>query len=266
MTLHIAEGARLAFQSVARSHPGSLRTLNEDRVLDRCDLGLWAVADGLGGHMAGDRAAEDVVSALAGIERPASAYAYLSSILSAITSVNASLYAEATSHHANQRMGATLAALIVHGEHAACVWAGDSRAYLLRDRRLKRLTRDHSVVQALVDSGFLSEAEGAHHPKAHVVLRAVGAEAEIELERCFTDVMAGDMLILCTDGLTAALDDAAIERIVVARSEFEMIADRLMDSALREGARDNVSFILVEAVKSTKSEAIRTDRSRDPTP
>lgn len=235
--------ASLRFRSAARTHAGGHRSVNEDRLLDRPADGLWAVADGMGGQRAGDVAAARLVDALARVQHGASGYACLADIVREVDAVNASLFAEET--QLASLSGATLVALLVHEGYYACLWAGDSRAYLFRDGALTLLTHDHSLVQEMVDKGVLTQAESRTHPSINVVTRAVGAGPTIELERRFAPLADGDVFLLCSDGLTSCLGEQEIEG-ALRRCGGEPAADVLLEAALVREPRDNVSFILIE--------------------
>jgi serine/threonine protein phosphatase PrpC len=236
----------LKFHSVARTHLGHRRTVNEDRILERPDAGLWAIADGMGGHRAGDVAANRLIEALAAIELQSSGYARLSEMLRQIERVNASLYAEQNGEGALSASGSTLVALLAHENHYACLWAGDSRAYLFRSGRLTTITRDHSVVQEMVDNGVLAEADRQRHPSANIVTRALGVSAVLDVEQKFATVRGDDLYLLCSDGLTAGLDDEAIASLLD-RNDLAGSADRLLDQALAVDGTDNISLVLITA-------------------
>ncbi len=243
MTSQVANAAAVV-TSVSRSHPGSRRTRNEDRVLERPDRGLWAVADGMGGHRDGGEAAERLLAALeAPSDARANGYARLAELERRATQVNAELYNERALK--GGASGATLVALLLHEGHAACVWAGDSRAYLLRGAVLTRISRDHSVVQDLVETGVIGEDQRGVHPDANVVTRAVGAEARLDLDRRFFPVEIGDLFLLCSDGLTGCLTDAEITQLLKLSSP-SLAAEALVDKTLHAGAPDNVSVVIVE--------------------
>ena len=199
------------FASVALSHAGAGRKLNEDRLLDRAAAGLWAVADGMGGHRAGDVAAARVIGrAGGGRARRHRATPFSSDVLGAIERVNAALYARQLA--GGEASGSTLVALLVHEGHYACLWAGDSRAYLYRDGRLDR---DHARPQHRPAPRRRwrrwRRANGAATPSAHVITRAIGADPagrdRAAVRRRSRD---GDIFLLCSDGLTACLDDREI--------------------------------------------------------
>ena len=234
------------FASVSRSHTGG-RELNEDRVLERSDVGLWAVADGMGGHRAGDVASGLVVEALGQVASFGSGYAYLNDVSARLQAVNSDLLKRSGGGAGRPGlMGSTVVAFLAHEGYYACVWAGDSRAYLLRGGRLTRLTHDHSLVQEMVDSGALPAQEAHRHPRANVITRAVGVAAPLQLDRRHAAIEPGDIFLLCSDGLTGTMHDEEIEERLL-RPGLARAADDLLGLALGRGARDNVSLVLVEA-------------------
>lgn len=238
--------AGLIFRSAARSHAGARRTLNEDRVLHNDSAGIWAIADGMGGHSAGDVAATRVISELERIDHGASGYAYLDDVVAAVSAANAAIFEEQPLRD-GQASGATLVALLAHERHYACLWAGDSRAYRLSGGGLTPITRDHSVVQQLIDSGDLAESSRRVHPNAHVITRAIGVGPSVELDRVFAPIVAGDVFLVCSDGLTGCVDDDELTAALVGR-DIDAAADRLLETALSRGARDNVSLIVIHAL------------------
>lgn len=236
----------IGLRSVARTHVGAVRTLNEDRYLERPDVRLWVVADGMGGHEAGDVAAGLIVETLAGVEPQSSGYAYLNVICDHLQAVNRELIERAAALSYGALIGSTVVALLAFEDHYACVWAGDSRIYLLRDGELIQLTHDHSAVQEMVDSGLLDADEAQGHQRSNIVTRAVGAGEPLELEVRHAAIQPGDQFLLCSDGLTGMVTDEEIRRVLQAMPP-ETAADGLLALALDRGARDNVTLVLVSA-------------------
>ncbi len=225
----------LACRSVARSHVGLVRQINEDRVFDAPGQGLWAVADGMGGHRGGDLAAQTVVEALrALIAGPVS----FASLCAALEDANRRILDRNRAEALDA--GATVVAALVGDDVARIAWAGDSRAYLLRGRP-RLLTHDHSVVQELVDAGLLTPAGAARHPRANVITRALGIEDAVALDTVAVTLAPGDRLLLCSDGLSRSLDETR----AVGGSLDEAAADLLAGALARDGS-DNVSLVLVE--------------------
>ncbi|HTM95205.1 MAG TPA: protein phosphatase 2C domain-containing protein, partial [Croceibacterium sp.] len=193
---------------------------------------LWAVADGMGGQSRGDLAAETVIRALAELEGPCDG----DRLLATVAAANRQIY-----RTWNGQSGTTLVLLRVAGSQAHVWWIGDSRAYLVRRERLTRLTRDHSLVQDLVDAGLLDEGQAARHPQANVITRAIGIVSDPELDARVLDLEPGDRILLCSDGLSRTLD----ERDFVADLPLAHQTERLLANALRRDGTDNTSFVLI---------------------
>jgi protein phosphatase/serine/threonine-protein phosphatase Stp1 len=236
------------FRGRAVTHPGTRREHNEDACVARPDLGLWAVADGAGGHEAGEVASEMIVTTLETIPAALTAEEMLVQVRMRISAAHAALQAYAARKGAGALVASTVVVLIVRHGHFACLWAGDSRAYLQRDNVLRRISRDHSLVQELVDAGELDEADAEGHPRANVITRAVGDPAEtIELDKVTDRVANGDRFLLCSDGLSKVLDDPTIADLLEA-GPVDEAADRLVQAALARQAADNVTAVVMEVV------------------
>lgn len=242
----------LAFRTACVTNIGLAREHNEDDVLVRPDIGLWAVADGMGGYGGGDIASGAVVTALKTLSPSSSAAHLLAEFEQRIIRVNADLRALAPTRGAI--LGTTLAALMVHGTHFACVWCGDSRVYMLRGGRLSQLSRDHSEVQELIDRGLLRQEEAMAWPRRNVVTRALGAKDDAELEIVDGPAYAGDRFLLCSDGLTAHVADDEIGALLKAVHP-QTAVDDLLHLTLKRGATDNVSIIVVDCSDTDASPA-----------
>lgn len=232
-------------RSWAATHPGTRRSHNEDSFLDRPELGLWAVADGAGGHESGEVAARMVVEALAALPRGLAAGATLAELRARIGAVHAALLEEAARRGSDVIIAATVVALCVRGSHFACLWAGDARAYRLSDGMLQQLTHDHSLVQELVDAGQIPAAAAERHPLANVVTRAIGAggETALVLDKVTDALRPGERLLLCSDGLTKSVPEAAIAALM----QLDDPAEALIAAALERAAQDNVTAVVVQA-------------------
>lgn len=232
----------LRWTSAARTDVGLVRVRNEDACLDQPARGLWAVADGMGGHAFGDLASGAVVAALDGLPDPASLAGCVEVARARLEAVNAALRADARERGVPV-IGSTVVALFARGGEAACLWAGDSRLYLLRQGRLQQLTRDHSQLEALRDSlGDISTATAS----PNMITRAVGAADTIEVDVTTLPVRDGDVFLLCSDGLSTPLDEAAIAA-ALAPGDCERAARDLVALALAHGGRDNVTVVVVRA-------------------
>jgi serine/threonine protein phosphatase PrpC len=228
-------------QSAVRSHVGHVRALNEDACLARPDLGIWAVADGMGGHDSGDYASNLIVGELGRVRRPGSARELLQSVDETLARCNRTLLERAGN---GELSGSTIVTLLIFEQNFAAIWAGDSRLYRLRGGGLERLSHDHSYVQELVERGELAPEQARHHPLANRITRAIGADRQLHLDVIDGRLEPDDLFLLCSDGLTGMVDDAAIAAIL-AEGEPEVAADRLIEAALAAGGRDNVSVIVV---------------------
>jgi len=233
----------VAFECVSRTHVGLRRTVNEDSLAVRTDRGLWAVADGMGGHDAGDVASSKVAEALLGLPVVYGLDALVDCAVKAIERVNGELIALAGSEN-NRTIGTTVVGLAIADGEYRCFWAGDSRAYRIRDGKIIQLSRDHSLVQSLVDAGMLAPDEAESHPNANVVTRAVGAADELKVDVVSGDARPGDQFILASDGLTRLVGDAEMLAQLESNAAEEA-ADRLVETVLSRGAPDNISMIIV---------------------
>ncbi len=236
----------ILWASSARTDPGAEREENEDAYLERPDIGLWAVADGMGGHARGEVASAMLVESLRQVVRPATLSAYVDEVEDRILTVNRQLL-EYAAERGLKTIGATVAALLVFQDLAVCLWAGDSRIYRYRNKRLKRLTRDHALVEDLVGMGLVNRAEAEDHPHANLVTRAVGAADRLCLDIDVWDVRAGDLFLLCSDGLSRELSDKAIANTLRKQGKKEA-SGVLVEMALARGAQDNVTAITVRAI------------------
>jgi serine/threonine protein phosphatase PrpC len=229
--------------STARTDVGMVRQHNEDACMARPDLGLWAVADGMGGHAAGDIASGMIIERLSGLSLEPRLGHAVDEIETILEDVNSALRALAITREAST-IGSTVVSLLIRGAHAVCLWAGDSRIYRVRDGQLEQLTQDHALVADLVDRGVLTAAQAANHPQSNLVTRAVGAADALKLDVEIVAISAGDQFILCSDGLDKELSDQEIRDAVINHRPNE-IADALVELALARGSRDNVTVVAV---------------------
>lgn len=238
----------MRFRSYSVSHPGAVRSHNEDNYVDRPDIGLWAVADGAGGHEAGEVASAMIAEALSSIPAGLSAAELLAQVRLRISATHQALRDEAARRGPRATIASTLVVLLARDGHFACLWAGDSRIYLLRAGQLSQVTRDHSLVQELVDAGTISPEEAEGHPRANVITRAVGADCEsLELEKVSGRLLPGDRFLLCSDGLNKTLPDPELA-IALGSNDAVSPAQALVDTALSRRATDNVTAVTIDIV------------------
>jgi type VI secretion system protein ImpM len=224
------------YVSAGLTDTGKTRSVNQDAFIERADIGVWAVADGMGGHEHGEIASRMVCDALADLIPAGTLDATVEAIVERWRRVNGYLHRVATREINPVQSGSTAVALVTRGARCAVVWAGDSRAYRLRDGKLTQLSRDHV---------FGAEFPGAI--ESYAITRAVGGEATLDLDVVNDRVRPGDRFLLCSDGLTHEIDDDAI-RNILANNPLEACPRKLVEAALSAGGRDNVSVIVIDAL------------------
>lgn len=238
----VAATAPIAWQSAGRSHPGRVRSANEDAFYGSAQQGLWAVADGMGGLARGDYASGVVAEAFVHFVK-------LKSLAACIRDLEMRLrQAHSKCRHSfpGERVGSTVAALFNYGQYGFLLWAGDSRVYRLRAGRLDLLTTDHTVAQDKLSRGELTPAQAERHPSAHVLTRAVGVHQTLHLELDYGLVEPGDRYLVCSDGLYKELVADDIQRLLGPGSVNQAV-EALVEGALERGGSDNITAIVVEA-------------------
>ena len=237
----------MPFRSWSTTNVGAVRTHNEDRFVDRPELGLWAVADGAGGHEAGEVASGMIADALDAIPEGLDAAELLAQVRNRINETHLELCDEAARRGPHTMIASTVVVLIARDQHFACLWAGDSRAYLLRDGVMQQISHDHSLVQELVDAGAIRQEDAERHPHANIITRAVGAEAEVfELDKVSGRLLPGDRFLLCSDGLCKTLPEDEIAALLSGPDDAPL-TDMMIDAALARRVNDNVTAVAVEA-------------------
>lgn len=237
----------MRFDCASRTNVGLKRSINEDSILVETGRGLWAVADGMGGHEAGEIASTMVTDALRCLPENKDVDELAGQAVEALRQVNRELIDLARSSDSKRTIGTTIVGLAVTDGTFRCFWMGDSRAYLLRDGEIGRLTHDHSLVQSLVDAGMLNPDEAETHENANLITRAVGVAENCEVDIVSGEVRPGDQFVLASDGLTRVVRDEELAE-ELQRGSPDEAADRLIDTVLARGAPDNVSLIITRIV------------------
>lgn len=232
------------------SDVGTVRTLNEDAVLVRSEIGLWAVADGMGGHDAGSVASRMIVDSLGELQKRDSLNDCVTAIEDTILDANRRLLEYSDIVLDGRIVGSTFVGLMIYEQVGVCLWMGDSRLYRHRGQNFSQLTRDHSQVSELLQAGAITEEEAVNHPESNVITRAVGTGEDAVLDVDVFDVQIGDTFLLCSDGLYNALDRETIVQHL-SNADVPALAQGLIDSALKNGASDNVSVVVVRGVPET---------------
>ncbi|MGH7584485.1 MAG: Stp1/IreP family PP2C-type Ser/Thr phosphatase [Gemmatimonadales bacterium] len=238
----------MRFSCAARTDVGVVRSGNEDTYLMANDRGLFIVADGMGGHAAGEVASEMAARIIAEEFRPVRGMnddELMSRLVAAIRAANDAIFQRTLHEHDKRGMGTTTTVLDLLPRRYLIGHVGDSRAYMLRGGVLTQLTKDHSYVQEQVDAGRLTPEEARVHPYANVITRCVGSSNDVVPDLYIGTLEAGDLLLLASDGLTGMLDDEDVRRIMTANLDLEPMVDALIASANERGGLDNVTAILV---------------------
>ncbi|MDH4043558.1 MAG: Stp1/IreP family PP2C-type Ser/Thr phosphatase [Gemmatimonadota bacterium] len=225
-----------------------VRSGNEDNYLMVQDKAVFIVADGMGGHAAGEVASEMAVRIIAqqlGDPRDLDEGAAAQRIREAIREANAQIFDRTLTEHDKRGMGTTATALVLMGPRYLIGQVGDSRAYLLRDGRMVQLTKDHSYVQEQVDAGYLTQEDARTHPYSNVITRCVGANEDVVPDTYLGTLRSGDVFLLASDGLTGMIDDPRLHQLLESSREPQELSDVLVAEANRVGGLDNITVIVV---------------------
>ena len=230
-------------KAYAKTHTGLVREINEDAYyLPEHGENFCAVADGMGGHSAGEVASAMAVVTFSDLMHK-SALPCAEDMRSAVESANKDIYQRAGTSIELRGMGTTFVGLVCCGEEVHIAHVGDSRAYLIRDGRVKRVTADHSLVESLVQEGVITEEEAKHHPKRNIITRALGTNSKVEVDMLCMDKKPGDVYLLCTDGLSEYVSNQDIENITLEDISWPEKLNRLIEIALNGGGRDNITAL-----------------------
>jgi len=235
----------MPFECVSRTHVGLKRQINEDSILADTDGGLWVAADGMGGHEAGEVASAMVIDALRNLPHGPDLDTFVGNAVGVLHEVNGQLIGLARANGSDRTIGTTVVGVAVDAGEFRCFWAGDSRAYRFRDDGLIRLSRDHSLVQDLVDAGMLRPDEAEGHANSNVITRAVGVREIVDVEVIGGEALRGDHYIVASDGLTRVVNDQELA-LELRNGSLDEVADRLIAKVLERGAPDNVSLIITK--------------------
>ena len=237
----------IVWEAEGLTDQGCRRTHNEDSILTRADDGIFVVADGMGGHAAGDVASRMLTEAVAGMEITGSFPTVVDRFDDAMIEINRQIRRHADEHFGGKTMGCTLVSMLTRGPVGVCLWAGDSRLYLVRDGEMVQISRDHDPLEELVESGAITPEQADEHPDSSVITRAVGGQPELFLDIIAFDVQPADVFLLCSDGLYREVLRDEIHQILGNEEPVERTAKTLMNLALERGARDNVSVIVARS-------------------
>ncbi len=235
--------APFVFETGAASDTGRVRNHNEDSFLAQPDSGVWVVADGMGGHHAGDFASRAIVESVATVGRSVSAPDLQARFMDRILRAHQTIQAQSARLN-GATVGATLVGLLSFDRHFACIWSGDSRIYLLRQGQYAQVTVDHTEVNELLRTGAITQDQAATWPRRNVITRAIGVHDMPMTDERSGVLVDGDTFLLCSDGLTEHVEDAEMAE-VLARMGAQQACDTLVQLTLERGAKDNVTVVVV---------------------
>ncbi|MGH8119425.1 MAG: PP2C family protein-serine/threonine phosphatase [Gammaproteobacteria bacterium] len=233
------------WSSYAQSDKGKVRKHNEDSVLARTDVGLWVVADGMGGHSAGDLASQMIINSLKEVQTAGNLKDSINDIEDRLLVVNKRLLEKALETDNKTTIGSTVVVMLAYSKYCIYMWAGDSRLYRVRNQQLRQMSKDHSQVELYVEKGLISREEALSHPHGNMITRAVGAADELFLDIDIQELASKDRYLLCSDGLTKHVTDLEIQDILGDGTSQES-CKTLINLTLERGAVDNVTVIVVD--------------------
>jgi PPM family protein phosphatase len=229
-----------------KSDVGRVREGNEDSYL--LEEPLFVVADGMGGHLAGDVASSTAVEVIKN-HADADPARDPDSLAGLLRRANSAIWEKAQSDSSLRGMGTTCTLLMLEDDHAELAHVGDSRAYLFRGGELSQLTEDHTLVGRMVREGRLSEQEADNHPQRSIITRALGVDSEVKVDLLSLDLMEGDRLLLCSDGLTSMIDTDKISGVLATESDPQAAADKLVELANEAGGEDNITVLVLDVTE-----------------
>ncbi|MEM9058186.1 MAG: protein phosphatase 2C domain-containing protein [Pseudomonadota bacterium] len=241
------------WQSASLSNVGKVRKINEDAYLDLPHKGLWVVADGMGGHDAGDVASSMIVESLGEVGEYARPSDFLNDVEDRLFAVNRRLFDIASQSEERITIGSTVVAMLAFGNYSLSVWAGDSRTYRLRDGRLRQITRDHSQVEEMVEQGEIARENAEDHPLANVITRAVGGSESLYLDLKLQELKDGDRYLLCSDGLYKDVMPDEISACLATGSCADACT-ALIDLVLEREAADNVTVAVIDFAEAEQAD------------
>lgn len=243
---------RIFAHSGSVTHKGNLRDLNEDAFYSDDQLSLWCIADGMGGYDAGEVAAALAVERISQVPLEGAIQSKIHDLSKQLELLNQELLVT-LDRGEDSIMGCTVVVAVVDRQQCACLWAGDSRLYLFRDDFLYQMSTDHSLVQEMVDRGIIAEQDRASHPKRHIITRALGVHEDLILDSISFDLVPGDCLLLCSDGLYSELAPDQIASVMACDKTPLEKSQQLVDQVLLGAAKDNITVSVIEIVEGSHS-------------
>src|SRR5215469_1781348 len=247
----------IALRYTVQSDVGLLRDGNEDSAY--AGPHLLAIADGMGGHAAGEVASAVAIATLAPLDADTTGVDMLQALADAIADANAELRQIAEADPATEGMGTTLTALLWSDDQVALCHIGDSRGYLLREGEFHQITHDHTLVQSLVDEGRLTQEAAASHPQRSLVMRALQSSIPAEPDLALMKANVGDRYLLCSDGLSDVVSDETVQKTLTDLTDLDDAVGQLIDLAIRSGGPDNITCVLADVIDTESGTEPTTD-------
>ena len=244
---HTESSTNFRISSNGVTHVGHVRTKNEDSILLLPEENLWTVADGMGGHHAGDFASQTITQNLGLFKQQQNLDDSILLLEENVINSNTIIRRKSESLGPNATIGSTIVSLYIWKNYAFTFWAGDSRLYRYRSNKLERLTEDHSYVEELVKMGKIEARDAESHPAANVVLRAVGIDDLLRMDFDYFELLDEDIFIICSDGLYKDMDERALVHVIHDNADnIDSLSQALLTSSLNAGGTDNTSIIVLK--------------------
>lgn len=240
----------LIWHSACVTDVGKARKINQDACLDLPELGLWIVADGMGGHEAGEIASQMIIEQCQKINEPRDLNSFISDVENRLLEVNQSLRVMSGQKFNNATIGSTVVALLIHNRHCAYLWVGDSRIYRLRNNKLEQMTRDHSIIEQYIAEGTMTREDANHSNMANALTRAIGGEDELNVDVKLDEIQDGDIFLLCSDGLYREVAEEKMLELMSNGDDSNTMTNNLLENALNNTAKDNVTVSVIQ-IKET---------------
>ena len=244
---HTESSTNFRISSNGVTHVGHVRTKNEDSILLLPEENLWVVADGMGGHHAGDFASQTITQNLGLFKQQVNLDDSILSLEENVINSNTIIRRKSETLGRNATIGSTVVCLYVWRNYAFTFWAGDSRLYRFRNNKIERLTEDHSYVEELVKMGKIDARDAENHPAANVVLKAVGIDELLRMDFDYFELLDDDIFIICSDGLYKDMEQRAMVPVIQANTgDMDALTQALLVSSLNAGGTDNTSIIALK--------------------
>lgn len=240
---------RFTFETAERTDVGQKRKVNEDTIFTSNDSQVWLVADGMGGHAAGDFASQTIAAYAGTIGFPVNVEDFKKRFEDRLISANARILKQ-SDDLGGGTVGSTIAALMGFEDRFICCWSGDSRVYRMRAGNLRQISKDHTEMQALLDAGELTEEEAENYPRKNVITQAIGVSDLPDFDVVEGALADGDTFLICSDGLTEYFENSEIEQVLNDHDDYiELACDLLVHEAVGRGGKDNVSVVITRAIE-----------------